>query len=655
MQYFYTILIGVFLSFQAIGQGKMLLVGGGGEGSWSDEPYSWGIANAANKKVAIISYNSETQDLPDYFLELGAEAAVNFQIDTEEYANSAELEEVISEYDFFFFKGGDQSNYYETYKGTNFMDVIIAKYNEGGVLGGTSAGMAILSEVVFTAQNGSVFPDDGLINIESSRFVLENDFLDLKPGFIFDTHFVERGRIFRLMAFMANWQLTQSESIAGIGVDDQTALCINSDNQAEVHGTGGITVIKPSTFQFANNTFTSDSMESISLVDGQTINLNTFEITNGPSSSTTVTQDEEDGNYIVYLSGGDDIGDNLDFMDAFVNENNTEDDIILVSGNTSMANSIRSRLFTYGATRVDVLPTTENYNHEDSLYIRNRIRLSEKVLFVANDHADLFEFFEGGPTGELLRSHLFRNEIITGFIGEDSRFAGPSFVTNHISDADASYRNRLDFEAGLGLLKTTAIMPNTIDGSTTDFYENTTSSIPYLMADNDLAFGVYINEGSFVRVGNVDGTNTISSSGDLSSFLVENKSSVFDFSSERNVTAYDNYLYQVLHNGSSTDLGTPIPTDDEAYELEEEPAVITSSKAFKDIQITTNYSNLIIQNPNMLDLEVQLIDLNGRLVLEQQFTGNLEIENQQILSGFKLLVVMSQDQQNMFTRKLYFK
>ncbi|MEL6560655.1 MAG: cyanophycinase [Bacteroidota bacterium] len=655
MRYFYTVLIGVLISFQAYSQGRMLLVGGGSEGSWSDEPYSWGIENATNKKVAIISYNSETQDLPDYFLELGATEATNFQIDTKEYANSEELQEAISAYDFFFFKGGDQANYYETYKGTNFIDVITSKYNEGGVIGGTSAGMAILSKVLFTAQNGSVFPDDGLINIESSKFVLENDFLDLKPGFIFDTHFVERGRIFRLMAFMANWQLNQSENITGIGVDDQTALCINSDNLAEVHGTGAITVIKPSTFQFANNTFISDSMETISLVDGQSINLNTFEITEGPSSNISINQDKEDGNYIVFLSSGDEIGDNLGFMDAFVNENDPEDKIILVSGNTSMTNSIRSRLFAFGASSVDVLPITENYNHEDSLHIRNQIRRSEKVLFVANDHEDLFAFLEDGPTGELLKAHLFRNDIVTGFIGEDSRYAGPAFVTNHISEADASYRNRLDFEVGLGLLKTTAIMPNTIDGSTTDFYENTTSSIPYLMADNDLAFGIYINEGSFVRIGNNDGFNTISSTGDLSSFLVKNKSSVFDFSSERNVTAFDNYLYQVINAGHSAVLGTPVPTDDEAYELEVEPPVITNSKAFKDIQITTNYSNLIIQNPNKLDLELQLIDLRGRLVLEQQFKGNLAVQDQQILSGFKLLVIKSKDQRNMFVRKLYFR
>ncbi len=653
MQKIYLLLFGLFFSNLLFGQGKLLLVGGGAEGSWSDTPYSWGIEQAANHKVAIISFNSETEDLPEYFISLGASEATNFQINSSEYANSQALENELLEFDFFFFKGGDQSNYYETYKGTNLMDIITQKFNDGGVIGGTSAGMAILSQVVFTASNGSVYPDDGLVDITSPLFNLKKDFLNLQPDYIFDTHFIERGRIFRLMAFMAHWDFNNGASIGGIGVDDQTALCIDSNNVGQVYGTGAVTVITPSSFTREAHTFTSDSLNVFSLTDGQSFNLLNFEIISAPALNTEVTQIEENGNYTLLLSGNDEIGDNLNFLEAFVNEHESSEAIVIVSGVTSTANAIKSRLHNYGAPHVTVLPTLDTYNHVDSISIRNNIRQSRKVLFVGNNDDQLFSFLEGGPTGELLHSHLFRNEMIIGFMGQDSRFSGPVFVTNHLTDPAASYRNRLDFREGLGLLKTTAVMPNTIDRSTTEYYENTTSSIPFMMAQQSLKYGLYLMEGSYVKLGQLNGRNMLQTYGDLPTLLINNESSRHDFSTVRNVVAYDRFTYQVMVGTSTFDIGTPVPTDDPDYELEI-PSTITKSGKHLQIEIINTGKGLFINNPNSKNLQVQLFDLTGRCVSMQQINGNLEITDQLLISGLKILVIKDQDQQYMFTQKLYF-
>ncbi len=59
----------------------------------------------------------------------------------------------------------------------------------GGVIGGTSAGLHILSEVLFTAQNGTVYPEEALEDPFNQYMTLEDDFLNLMPGLIFDSHF----------------------------------------------------------------------------------------------------------------------------------------------------------------------------------------------------------------------------------------------------------------------------------------------------------------------------------------------------------------------------------------------------------------------------------------------------------------------------------
>jgi amino acid permease len=57
MQYFYVLVVFSLSSIFSFGQGKLVVVGGGGEseGGWSDAPYTWGINEANNKRVAVIS------------------------------------------------------------------------------------------------------------------------------------------------------------------------------------------------------------------------------------------------------------------------------------------------------------------------------------------------------------------------------------------------------------------------------------------------------------------------------------------------------------------------------------------------------------------------------------------------------------------------
>lgn len=137
--------------------------------------------------------------------------------------------------------GGDQSDYVDYWRGTPVEDainnLILVK---GGAIGGTSAGMAILSQGYFTGQNGSVTSITALSYPYSSSVVLGwNDFLDTPflENTITDTHFNERNRYGRLTTFMARLIKDHDlDYVRGIGANTHVAIAIDGDGIAHTYG-----------------------------------------------------------------------------------------------------------------------------------------------------------------------------------------------------------------------------------------------------------------------------------------------------------------------------------------------------------------------------------------------------------------------------------
>ncbi len=566
------------ISITANAQGKLMLVGGGGEteGGWSNAPYQWAVDHSQNKKVAVISYSTEDNWIPDYFKSLGAVAADNIKIDSRALADQQTTYDLLMQYDVFFFKGGDQSYYYNYFKDTKTEQAIVDKFNAGGVMSGTSAGMAILSGVIFTAQNGSVYPSDALTNINDSDITLANDFLPFLPGIIVDTHFTERGRGSRLLAFMANWFIHHNEIVIGIGVDDRTALCIDENNLATVYGTGSVSIYQAESFSvYQNNKMVSDNVKASQLLHRHTINLNTLEITNGPITPVAPNPKEESGNYEIILSGGEGYASNVAMLDYFVSEAGEVSDSVLVVTAPGKATPYKERL-SFLTAPFTLLEVSAIANDEDQIELRNAIRVAKKVLFVENDDAPFISFLQGGPTGALLNSHVKRNKMIVGFVGEDSRYAGKTFVSNHLTDAYAAYYGRLIFKDGLALLPTSTIMSNTYDANTTDYYENTTVAVPYAMVTAKLRFGIYLNRNGYVIFKQEGGLNKWKSVGTFSTLIIENTGTTADVATQRvsgnNSRDYVGYMRMnyFLLNGDNTLLaGQPIPSADQPYLFEQ--------------------------------------------------------------------------------------
>ena len=107
--------------------------------------------------------------------------------------------------------GGSQSRLSEAYADTEVERRLKALLDRGGVVGGSSAGAAIMTRVMIAS--GRTDP------VEGRGF----DFL---PGAVVDQHFLKRNRIKRLTKL-----LERHPDLIGFGIDEQTALVVGVRDQ----------------------------------------------------------------------------------------------------------------------------------------------------------------------------------------------------------------------------------------------------------------------------------------------------------------------------------------------------------------------------------------------------------------------------------------
>lgn len=497
---FYTLLLSSIISYS---QGSLVLIGGGGEsnGGWSDSPYVWALDQSQNRKVAVIYYSNSTSWITEYFMDLGASDTAKFDIDNLTLANSQATYDSLMQYDVFFIKGGDQWHYYNTWKNTKVEDAITDKFNQGGVIMGTSAGMAILSEVVFTAENGTVYPDEALADpYNLIDIALNDDFLGIFQGYIFDTHFVERGRFARLLVFMANWyQNWGTQRKDGIGVDDRTALCIDTNNIGKVMGSAAVTIIVNNVWF---NSHISKDTKYTQLLNGHKYNFDSKQIVNG--STNIILEPTPPLNPILYNNYNNTLlvsgSDSLEHMDKFLCELDSshgqiQDDIYIYTTKPNRADLLANKINQLNNPNTFIVDISNGTNLPSTDF-----SAPNKILFYENDWDILKGFLNNATNGNILKNKLKDGITITAFAGQDSKFIGTTFCNNLHNDVYASYYGNLEFEKGLNLIQKSIFMPNTFDKYTSSYYENTTSAIPWAMVADTLAHGFYLSYDSYLVI-----------------------------------------------------------------------------------------------------------------------------------------------------------
>ena len=226
--------------------GAVVAIGGGTEdyGAWSDEVYGFFVAQAAFGHIAVVANSPQSEWIPEYLVSLGAESAVNVIIPDRLAADSDEVVAALQSADGIFLKGGDQALYVRRWKDTKTETILKERHAAGAAIAGTSAGCAVLSEIVYDALHGSLQPEAALRDGRPEALTLTHDFLGLVPGVLFDTHFTQRGRLPRLLAMLAATREDSGLDLLGIGVDHKTALAITAPSTAEVMGEGSVTILQ---------------------------------------------------------------------------------------------------------------------------------------------------------------------------------------------------------------------------------------------------------------------------------------------------------------------------------------------------------------------------------------------------------------------------
>lgn len=138
------------------------------------------------------------------------------------------------------FAGGDQWDYISYWQNTPVDSLInLALDQRNIVVGGTSAGMAILGGHRFTAQNGTVSSAAALSDPYNVAVEIgSNDFLHLPilSNVITDTHYDAPDRKGRHFTFLARILTDQGLEARGIACNEYTAVCIDGDGIAHIYG-----------------------------------------------------------------------------------------------------------------------------------------------------------------------------------------------------------------------------------------------------------------------------------------------------------------------------------------------------------------------------------------------------------------------------------
>jgi cyanophycinase len=219
-----------FLTSRA--HGTLVICGGG---DISDEVMYEFIdaAGGDEARVVVITTASESADSEDDIEEelefWQAQTLARLTIlhtRSRETANDPQFASPLAEATGVWFIGGNQAWLADTYLGTVSEQMIHGVMQRGGVVGGTSAGAAVMSSVMI--RDGKTRPETG----RGFGFL---------PGTVIDQHFLARNREERLLGALA-----AHPGLLGLGIDEGTAIVIRGGRLSVFGDSTVVAYIAPS-------------------------------------------------------------------------------------------------------------------------------------------------------------------------------------------------------------------------------------------------------------------------------------------------------------------------------------------------------------------------------------------------------------------------
>ncbi|MCU1238005.1 MAG: cyanophycinase and related exopeptidase-like protein, partial [Candidatus Solibacter sp.] len=162
-----------------------VLMGGGKD---VDAAFQFLVKRAGGGDVVVLRA-SGSDGYNKYIHEMGADSVESIVVKTPEAARDEFVLEKIRKAEAVWIAGGDQWNYVRVWGASPMKAAIQAAVDRGVPVGGTSAGLAILGQFVFTAERDSVTSAQALANPYDERVKIGEDFVKIAPlrGVITDT------------------------------------------------------------------------------------------------------------------------------------------------------------------------------------------------------------------------------------------------------------------------------------------------------------------------------------------------------------------------------------------------------------------------------------------------------------------------------------
>ncbi len=219
-------------------KGGTCLMGGAGE---HDNAMRWFLEQANGGDILVLRASGSDGYNTYLFSELGVtvNSVETIVFNNAQASSDTYVLDKIQKAEAIWFAGGDQWDYISYWRNSAVSALINSGIsNRKIVIGGISAGMAILGGNYFTAENGTISSQTALLNPMSSLVTVSNQaFLEVPylNDVVTDTHYDNPNRKGRHVVFMAN-ALTNSDEIHGIACDEYVAVCIDTLGIAHVYG-----------------------------------------------------------------------------------------------------------------------------------------------------------------------------------------------------------------------------------------------------------------------------------------------------------------------------------------------------------------------------------------------------------------------------------
>lgn len=200
-------------------------------------------AGGENADIVIFPQPSVLKDTGnDYaslFLDLGARSARSLEFRTREEAFADVFLKTVESASGIFICGGTQMRLPSIIGGTPLEAALLDAYRRGVIVGGTSAGAAVMPKVMIAYGKGGPTPRERIAQFAPG--------LGLTDRIVFDQHFRQSDRLGRLLYLIA-----AHPGLLGVGIDENTAAIVEDESSITVTGSGAVTIVDGSEIKSTN-------------------------------------------------------------------------------------------------------------------------------------------------------------------------------------------------------------------------------------------------------------------------------------------------------------------------------------------------------------------------------------------------------------------